>query len=195
MSALLEWIDQLAHAITPELQGWENRLDECCYDYEAAFQGANLTEVKIDFASFVFDLTHERVVVAYALSTKQLTRRDSARIRGFPNVNASVRKALGASAFMVDKGHFLGHASGGTLDINLFPQRRELNRGWSEEGKRFRKMEKYVADHSGTFFYHRPFYDDDTWVPEILEYGVLLEDTNWWIEHFHNKAQGVTVKA
>ena len=71
------------------------------------------------------------------------------RMRGFPDVSASVRRALGTRAFFADKGHFLGHASGGVLDINLFPQRRELNRGW---------------------------------IPQSLEYGVLVEDSRWWVD-------------
>jgi hypothetical protein len=194
MSSMYDWLQQLSRAITPELEDWEDRVDGFCNDYEVKFLNASLTEIYIDFAVFIFDQTLERVILAYALSTKQLTKRDTTRIRGFPNVNASVRRALGINAFTVDKGHFLGHASGGILDINLFPQRRELNRGWSEEGKCFRKMEKYVAEHSGTLFYHRPQYNDDTWIPQTLEYGVLLEDTNWWIEQFNNKSQVATAE-
>ena len=81
----------------------------------------------------------------------------------------------------------MGHASGGQLDINLFPHRRELNRGWSAEGKVFRALEKYVADNPGTFFYHRPIYDDDSWIPATLEYGVLKENKVWCVEAFANK--------
>ena len=67
------------------------------------------------------------------------------------------------------------------------PQRRELNRGWSAEGREFRAMERYVAQHSGTFFYHRPIYNDETWVPQSLEYGVLEDDTRWRVKTFANK--------
>ena len=67
-----------------------------------------------------------------------------------------------------------------------FPQRRELNRGWSDEGKRFRAMERYVAGHPGAFFYHRPLYDE-TWIPDRLEYGVLVDDREWWVDSFTNK--------
>ena len=108
-------------------------------------------------------------------------------MRRFPDVNIGVRKVLGDRALPSDRGHFLGHASGGVLDINLFPQRRDLNRGWSEEGKLFRRMELYVANHAGLFFYHRPMYDDATWIPAKLEYGLLMEDERWWIEQFQNR--------
>ncbi len=95
---------------------------------------------------------------------------------------------IGPDADEFDRGHFLGHASGGELDINLFPQDRRLNRGWSEEGKLFRKMESHAASHPGTFFFHGAVYADDSWVPDRLEYGVLLDDREWWIETFHNRA-------
>jgi hypothetical protein len=169
------------------LANWEVQVEDWCHQYAAKFEDADISEINLDLAVFLFDHTAERVLLAYAISVDQLMKRDISRMRGFPNVNVSVQVALNENAFFADKGHFLGHASGGILDINLFPHRRELNRGWSEEGKRFRKMERYVADHPGTFFYHRPEYDDDTWIPTRLEYGVLQDDSEWWVEIFQNK--------
>lgn len=130
---------------------------------------------------------YERVVLAYGISTKPTTGRDASRMRRFPDVNVGVRANLGGSSFDADRGHFLSHASGGALDINLFPQRRELNRGWSAEGKTFRRMEACVAARPGTFHFHRAFYDDDTWIPDRLQYGVLTDDHSWWVENFANK--------
>jgi len=108
-------------------------------------------------------------------------------MKRFPDVNIGVRKVVGDHAFPADRGHFLGHASGGVLDINLFPQKRDLNRGWSQEGKLFRQMERYVAMHSRLFFYHRPIYGDCTWIPMRLEYGLLMRDKQWWVEQFENR--------
>jgi hypothetical protein len=68
------------------------------------------------------------------------------------------------------------------MDMNLFPQRRDLNRGWSAQGKRYRAMERHLAAHPGTFFYHRPIYTDDTWVPAELELAILRPDNEWWID-------------
>ena len=51
-------------------------------------------------------------------------------------------------------------------------------------------MERLVESSPGTFFYHRPEYDDGTWIPAILEYGVLVNDTDWWIGRFDNKGVG-----
>ena len=42
-----------------------------------------------------------------------------------------------------DKGHFIAHAIGGGLDMNIFSQARDLNRGISEQGKVYRLMERY----------------------------------------------------
>jgi len=171
----------------PALVDWDDVVGSFVVSYEETSGQSEFSTTNIDSAFFLFDHRLERVVLAYAVSTLQLTKRDSSRMRGFPNVNASIRRVMGDKAFVADKGHFLGHASGGVLDINLFPQRRELNRGWSEEGKRFRRMERHVAEHPGTFFYHRPFYDDDTWIPSILEYGVFTDGASWWKDTFHNK--------
>jgi hypothetical protein len=185
-SALLALYQRTGRLPPAVLANWEDRVDAWCGEYEQDFPDAELSEMNMDLAVFQFDHTAERVTLAYAVSVHQLMRRDTGRMRGFPNVNASVRRVLGDQAFVADKGHFLGHASGGILDINLFPQRRELNRGWSEEGKRFRSMERHVAEHPGVFFYHRPLYRDDTWIPASLEYGVLVDDVRWWVERFRN---------
>tara|TARA_R110002111_G_scaffold1157_1_gene8192 strand:+ start:56226 stop:56789 length:564 start_codon:yes stop_codon:yes gene_type:complete len=187
MSALIELFDRAHRPIPPPLYDWEDRVNGWCNEYGDIFPKADLSEINLDLGVFLFDHSAERVVLAYALSIVQTEKRDASRMKGFLNPNVSVRKVIGDDAFFADKGHFLGHASGGILDINLFPQRRELNRGWSEEGKQFRKMERHVAEKPGTFFYHRPIYDDATWIPKYLEYGVLRCDNEWWIETFANK--------
>ena len=187
MSALLQLFECAGRGIPQALGDWEARVTAWCHEYRIRFRGALLSEINLEFAIFLFDHSLERVTLAYALSVEQLMKRDRTRMRGFPNVNISVRRVLGEKAFAVDRGHFLGHASGGILDINLFPQRRDLNRGWSREGKQFRRMERYVTNHHGTFFYHRPLYDDDTWIPHLLEYGLLIGGANWCIETFQNK--------
>ena len=187
MTALTDLYASVGSALPAALSDWDDVVDGFIADYEAGFGPSEISSVNVDSAFFLFDHGFDRVVLAYAVSTVQLTKRDGTRMRGFPNVNVSVRRVLGAAAFVADKGHFLGHASGGILDINLFPQRRELNRGWSEQGKRFRSMERYVADHPGVFFYHRPSYDDENWIPASLEYAVLKEGLTWWKDVFRNK--------
>ena len=187
----LSYIERLyAEASLPlprPLTAWEEEVDGWCRAYRDLTPGANIIETKIDTAVFLFDLTAERVVLAYALSAAPLLKRDTGRMRRFPDVNIGIKADLGDAAFVADRGHFLGHAAGGVLDINLFPHRRELNRGWTSEGKAFRSMEKHVAAHPGLFFFHRPIYDDTTWIPCALEYGYLSMQLTWHRATFANK--------
>lgn len=186
-SLIHELYRRIRRDVPAALEYWDDDVYELGAKYREAHLDAQLNEIHLGAAVFVFDHLHERVLIAYGISEPQLTARDKHRMRGFPDVNKSVQAVLGAKAFLADRGHFLGHASGGALDINLFPQRRELNRGWSPEGRRFREMERHVANAPGTFFYHRPAYDDATWIPKALEYGVLRNDVEWWVETFQNK--------
>ena len=176
--------------VAPPLFVWERWVGAWADDYCRQHGAAGISEIVLGSAVFLFDHVAERVVLAYAVSTPQLHPRDRVRMRGFPDVNVGVRSVLGPRAFMADRGHFLGHASGGALDINLFPHRRELNRGWGEGGKRFRRMERFVGTQHGLFFFHRPVYDDATWMPAYLEYGIFTDRNEWWRDRFENKLHG-----
>lgn len=171
------------------LNDWDETIDSWCDAYESSFTQIRLLEVFLDNAVYWFDQgeRYERTLIAYGISTKPETDRDKTRMRRFPDVNIGVELNMGKQAFPADRGHFLSHASGGELDINLFPQRRELNRGWSDEGKVFREMERYAAAHPGTFQFHRAMYNDETWIPDRLEFGLLIDDRKWWINQFANK--------
>lgn len=85
-----------------------------------------------------------------------------------------------------DKGHFIAHAIGGGLDMNVFSQARDLNRGLSEQGKVYRLMERYCYENAGTFCFSRPVYEDATSVPRWLEFGLLRDDGRLWFEVFEN---------
>lgn len=77
---------------------------------------------------------------------------------------------------LYDIGHFLPHSAGGPKDINFFVQERSLNRGWSEQGKRYRWLENMVFANPGTFFFVRPVYGDLSPIPRYLEWGALLDE-------------------
>lgn len=98
--------------------------------------------------------------------------------QGRPRNNQAQRRmrSVRSDKYPYDIGHFLPHSVGGPKDINLFVQERRLNRGWSEQGKRYRWIEKVVFSHPGTFFFVRPVYGDLSPIPQYLEWGVLLND-------------------
>ena len=187
VSCLQELFQLAKRPIPGPLEDWDTRVGVWCDEYRDHVGPSSIIEVNLEIAVYVFDESLERVLVAYGISSPQLEARDTNRMRRFPDVNVGVKAVMGKDASVADRGHFLGHAAGGVLDINLFPQRRELNRGWSSEGKLFRRMERYAATHPGTFVYHRATYGDDTWIPDTLEYGLLADDKDWWSETFRNR--------
>lgn len=172
--------------IPPVLLRWDAHSADLCRAYETQAPGAQLFEITQTNVIFVWDMEAERVVLVFGLSAGPESARDASRMRGFPDPHPSMQ-AVDASGAKVDRGHFVAHAAGGALDMNLFPQRRDLNRGWSDQDKQYRAMERYLADHPATFFYHRPIYSDDTWVPAELELAILCPNDEWWIRRFSNR--------
>jgi len=132
-----------------------------------------------------YDPHHEsRVVAVYGCSAPPRLKRDDHRLRGW----------VGATEGMFgtgwDKGHFIAHSIGGAVlgsELNVFVQRRALNRGWSTEGKRFRAMEAYCASHPGTFCFARPIYTDGSAQPTFVEFGLLRGDGELWVDSFDNR--------
>jgi len=136
-------------------------------------------EYLFDFCTEIGAPREDRVVVAFGRSRPGDVSRPSSRIAGFPG-----------SDDRGDRGHFIAHSGGGGVDINLFHQDQQVNRGWSVEGKEFRRMERYYADHPGTFCFSRPAYKDATARPSLLEVGILRRDLTFWIASFSNDPAG-----
>lgn len=127
--------------------------------------------------------SESRLVAAFGLSAPQPRRRDDARLRGWvgPTDNTFGRAW--------DKGHFIAHSIGGSVvgwELNVFVQRRDLNRGWSPAGRRYRQMEQYCAANPGSLCWSRPIYCDDSAMPLQIELGVLKTDATLWVETFEN---------
>jgi hypothetical protein len=128
-----------------------------------------------------FDQTVEdRVVGVLGISARADKPRDGNRIRGWLG---STEEFLGTNR---DKGHFIAHCIGGGLDINVFSQDRNLNRGWSLQGKVYRQMERYRQEHPRTFCFSRPVYTDNSSVPRWIEFGLIRDDETLWVEAFDN---------
>lgn len=127
------------------------------------------------------DNIDNRVVGVYGFSRQEKTKRDTSRMRSFIG---GFKKTEEYKQF--DKGHFIAHLSGGTLDVNLYPQLTELNRGWSRQGKLFRNMERFYSDNPGTFIFTRPIYSDGSWVPQFIELGYITKEFELSAERFEN---------
>jgi hypothetical protein len=169
-----EWLRQYA-AMTPRqrnicaqtLNGFEY-----VYDDYASFEKVN----NIPIGSFI----ESRLVYVHGRSGRAIEKRRVSRQRGWVG---ATEKYLGADT---DKGHFIAHAIGGGLEINIFAQNRAINRGWSPRGTVYRKMERFCVDNPGTYCFSRPIYSDLTSRPQAVEFGLLQSDRTLWVERFDN---------
>lgn len=148
---------------------------ECIYD--------NYTMLEATDAAPCHPTAKSRLVAVHGVSAPQPRRRDDEPLRGW----------VGPTETMFgrrwDKGHFIAHSMGGAVhgvEASVFIQRRDLNRGWSEPGKRFRAIEKYCVEHAGTFCFSRPIYADEAAKPNSVEFGALRTLDDLWVERFAN---------
>jgi len=130
--------------------------------------------------------SESRLVVAVGFSAPKKRKRDDSRLRGW----VGPTETLAGREW--DKGHFIAHSIGGAvegIEANVFLQRRDLNRGWSAEGRKYREMEKYCCANPGTFCFSRPIYLDLTSRPTSLEFGLLTAEGELWVERFDNRSR------
>lgn len=166
-------------AFSPFLERYDRLAEELTEYWISEYVKRTLDEPQIlEFSDgayrYLFDLTLDRVVAAWGPSWSAEASRDMTRQAGF--LRGFTYHHPGK-----DRGHFMSHAQGGLMDVNFFPQKREVNRGWSPGGKLYRRMEKHCAETPGTFCFSLPIYDisNRTWDPNLLEYGLLLGGRLW----------------
>jgi hypothetical protein len=154
--------------------------------YRSRIPQSALLEFDSDGARFLFDLASEagaaqadRTVAAWGRSRPAPRPRDESYQRGYPSPR-------GRAARPLDKGHMVPHAAGGTFGPNIFPQDRDLNRGRSTEGRRYRALEREIAKTPGTFFFCCLLYADDTAFPAAVKLGVLRPN-GLHVEQFRNR--------
>jgi hypothetical protein len=154
--------------------------------YDASHGDCALHQFEQAGASYLFDLAssgnlpqEDRTVAAVALTPQAVYPRDTAYQRGFP-------MAPGVDGASVDRGHLIPHLSGGEFGPNMFRQDRALNRGWSEQGKRYRALEREAAATPGTLYFGHLIYADDTAYPYEIETGLIRGD-KLHVERFHNR--------
>lgn len=124
-----------------------------------------------------------RLMVVLGCSSPSSLPRDDYRLKGWIGATGKV------FGNRWDKGHYIAHTIGGAVDgleANVFVQRRDLNRGWSTEGKRYREMEKYCSMNKGTFCFSRPLYIDQSSKPAFIEFGILKDGRELCVELFDN---------
>ncbi len=168
-------------------------VDRWVAGYEAATDWhTHILEIEQGALTFLFDAGptllddrrgdgDDRVVAVWGRSMTPVRRRDRARLVGFlPN-------PLLWSGLHRDRGHFVAHAAGGGTDLNLFPQAVGLNRGRTEQGRRWREMERYVARNPGTPLLVRPVYDASSWTPADLDHAILASQ-GLRFERFSNRS-------
>jgi len=119
-----------------------------------------------------------RLVAAIGTSKPKRTKRDDNRLRGV------TLSAWSGAKGPWDRGHFIGHSIGGTVDgneANVFLQLRSANRG------RYRSMENYCRQHPGVLCFSRPIYLDTSAHPYFVEFGILKLDRDFWVETLPNR--------
>lgn len=117
----------------------DHLIDACLADYRSApGKKAEIVETSSSSFSYLFDINAERLIAAYGVSGgKHTGKRDSTRMRGSP---------LGGPKGY-HRGHAIPHTLGGPLDINLVPQKGEVNIG------KFRTLEIQAVDTPGAFYF------------------------------------------
>jgi hypothetical protein len=126
------------------------------------------------------DSGDDRVVAVWGNSVAPQAPREKRRQAGFIPVPEKW------SHVGIDRGHFVAYAAGGGMDMNFFPQATGLNRGTTDRGKVWTAMERQIIDYPGTPLFVRPLYTDGSWVPTLIDYGVLV-DARLWRERFENR--------
>lgn len=107
--------------------------------FEYIFDGYEILESS-GVVAYVPEAESRLVAALGQSSPPVLASRDDYRLKGWVG---HTEKTFGQEW---DKGHFIAYSLGGVVDgfeMNVFVQRRMLNRGWSPEGKRFRAIEKH----------------------------------------------------
>jgi hypothetical protein len=173
---------------------WDVRLGELlaqrwCAEYQAQTpRRTQILEVGIARLTYLFDAApslagaegDDRVVGVSGWASAPARARDRSRMRGL------IPEPRRWSGMDLDRGHFVAHAAGGGTDLNLFPQARVLNRGWSAAGRRWRALERETS-RDGTFLFIRPVYTDPSWVPAELEAGYVRPGGELVVERFANR--------
>lgn len=185
-SLLQHLSNELPYAWTKAYQLKSSSVGDICIMSHGSFEYVFDDYSSLEFTGSIQNsiLPETRVVAVFGMSSPKKIKRDDYRLRGWIG---STEHYFGKEW---DKGHFIAHSIGGAVDgmeLNVFQQRRDLNRGWSQQGKIFRKMERHCFENPGTFCFNRPIYFDNSFKPSYFEFGILMPDNQLWVELFDNQ--------
>lgn len=179
-------LDVVGSAPDPTVLG-DALLDALADRYLRQHGEAGLMQMLQEGATYLFDLAQaadlersDRTVAAWALFPAAVQRRDENYQRRFPMQPSAKDRP------QVDRGHLIPHVNGGLFGPNIFRQDRALNQGRSEQGKRYRALEREAAAVVGTFFFGHLLYEDDTDYPVEVEIGLLRAGV-LHVERFDNR--------
>lgn len=165
--------------------GWQNHLLNLAEDlYCECAPTADIVQFSHGTADYLFDVAGdpqaERTILALGRPAAPRQAREVTYQRGYPLPQVIAYRG-------VDRGHFIPYTSGGLYGPNLFVQDRALNRGWSEEGRRYRKMEqRAIAGAPDSQMFILSHYIDQTDVPGFLTLGVVTAD-GFAVDTFRNR--------
>lgn len=161
-------------------------------DYYAQYPSSEIVEFNVNGYMYLFainigtennlDENDDKVVAVYGRVSKTDDKRDRNRMKSFIGQFTKLKKCKD-----FDKGHFVAHKINGSLDQNLYPQLRELNRGWSQQGRLFRSFERYCEQNPDIFLFTRPLYTNNTWIPTFIDYGVFTKEFGLLLNRFDNR--------
>ena len=146
------------------------------------FRGQNDFRYLFDLSSFgeiVDSVPADRVVAAWGASRPDRRIGSRNAMRRFPLPTRPGQP--------LDRGHLISLAMGGGENVNLVPQASRLNRGWSEQGKRWRALERLAERTVDLFVYIEVLYDDLTDVPSGFTYRIFDNGEQVADETFRNR--------
>lgn len=166
-------------------------------DYNVQFPKSEILKFIVNGYTYLFssnkDLEsnnieiEDRIIGVYGRISHTNTKRDTSRMKGFIGPFTKLNKYKD-----FDKGHFISHKINGSLDQNLYPQLKEINRGWSKQGKLFRSLEKYCEENPNAFVFTRPIYTNLSWIPRFIDYGIFTKEYGLLLNRFDNKKKNTT---
>jgi len=112
--------------------------DLVMHDYRRSPGAGQVQEFSHGPAVYLFaeSSAHDaRTVLAVGRPEVPADARDTTYQRGYPLPESVAGRD-------VDHGHFLPYSAGGLYGPNLYVQDRALNRGWSRDGRAYRRLER-----------------------------------------------------